>query len=450
MAPAHPRKKVTPGAAASWLAAVAAFALTWVAWGRAHGAEPVGSVAVVPALGAELPEGAAKEFEKSLRASLERIPGIEFVKAELVSTEHSTGDEAPELRRRLDAARDLYDRMELGPAISELRSIRADAEPLFGKLGDAELVPDILLLLALAELADGRPEAHETFMDWARIRPDGKLSSDDYPPKVLKALTDAKKALGPLSVVEVESTPSGAEVTVDSLPRGRTPVSVELPVGRHVVTLNLARYAPMTAPVDISEGDIASVDVTLTADGVGKGLADVAKRIDKGETARDLSPILGRLAAELGVDAVVQPLMERIEGGFLLSALVVRPGSRRFYVWAATTVDGTMHELAVSTALLATIITSGEDSGNLRARSAGGTAPPFPELNPNGALTSLGSSAGTAVPKKRSGGGKLATRWWLWTGVAVVVAGGVVGGLAAGGVFRSELRVRANFPTWEP
>jgi TonB family protein len=101
-------------------------------------------------------------------------------------------------------------------------------------------------------------------------------------------------------VVRVESTPAGANVTVDGTARGTTPVDVhDLPLSAHEVKLELEGYAPTTESVMITaESPRTVVTRTLTRTAPATGTVDVSStpagamvRVDG--TSIGLTPLRG-------------------------------------------------------------------------------------------------------------------------------------------------------------
>jgi hypothetical protein len=70
------------------------------------------------------------------------------------------------------------------------------------------------------------------------------------PPAPTPALSPAKAA--PTGRLVIQSTPSGALVTVDGLRAGETPVTVTVPLGRHEVQVARSGYVPRTDRVDLT------------------------------------------------------------------------------------------------------------------------------------------------------------------------------------------------------
>jgi hypothetical protein len=65
-------------------------------------------------------------------------------------------------------------------------------------------------------------------------------------------------------IVDVASTPSGAEVQVDGVPVGQTPVTTRLPLGSHSVLVTNDRYIPWQGTLEIQWGRASRVHANLS------------------------------------------------------------------------------------------------------------------------------------------------------------------------------------------
>jgi hypothetical protein len=64
--------------------------------------------------------------------------------------------------------------------------------------------------------------------------------------------------------VNIDSRPRGARVTLDGRALGSTPLRVpELPAGGHRVLIELAGYRPVTSTVNIVNGELTRLTLTL-------------------------------------------------------------------------------------------------------------------------------------------------------------------------------------------
>ena len=74
----------------------------------------------------------------------------------------------------------------------------------------------------------------------------------------------ATPATAGTGIVDVDSRPRGARVSIDGRLVGETPIRIpELPVGDHRVQIDLADHKTVTAMVNIVRGEVAKVQVTL-------------------------------------------------------------------------------------------------------------------------------------------------------------------------------------------
>jgi PEGA domain len=70
-------------------------------------------------------------------------------------------------------------------------------------------------------------------------------------------------AAGELAVVTINSTPEGADITVDGRFIGDTPSTARLPSGDRVISIEKAGYKPWKRTVTLTEGGTVTLDATL-------------------------------------------------------------------------------------------------------------------------------------------------------------------------------------------
>jgi len=68
-------------------------------------------------------------------------------------------------------------------------------------------------------------------------------------------------------ILSVETTPSGADVTVDGIYRGASPVMFEIAQGQHSVVLTKDGYQTVQRSVTVVSGQVATVRVTMSKTG---------------------------------------------------------------------------------------------------------------------------------------------------------------------------------------
>jgi len=105
------------------------------------------------------------------------------------------------------------------------------------------------------------------------VKVEGGGSCDSLAPGSVK-ITGTLSALGTLKPIgvppvngylSVSSTPSGASIDVNGMSIGKTPVTgYELATGSKLVTLRLSGYTPEERSVTITDGETATIDVTLS------------------------------------------------------------------------------------------------------------------------------------------------------------------------------------------
>lgn len=66
-----------------------------------------------------------------------------------------------------------------------------------------------------------------------------------------------------LSSVTVESTPSGADITLDGKYVGSTPSKLEVPLGNHLILVQKVGYSPWQRMVGITAGEAIEVNAEM-------------------------------------------------------------------------------------------------------------------------------------------------------------------------------------------
>jgi len=82
-------------------------------------------------------------------------------------------------------------------------------------------------------------------------------------PSADQSSTSAQVADAALSLVDVKSTPDGAEITVDDKYMGSTPSTLRLAPGDHKIKLEKAGFKPWERTLTVSAGATASVNPAL-------------------------------------------------------------------------------------------------------------------------------------------------------------------------------------------
>jgi hypothetical protein len=87
------------------------------------------------------------------------------------------------------------------------------------------------------------------------------------PPEPPVAIPESVVASAPPAtapgVVNVQSTPPGADIDVDGAFVGNAPASLKLPPGKHTVSISSAGFKPWSRDMTVLAGSVTSLDATL-------------------------------------------------------------------------------------------------------------------------------------------------------------------------------------------
>lgn len=167
---------------------------------------------------------------------------------------------------------------------------------------------ELWLRLAAALQLEGEEKAsREAFLQVVRLDPQQKLQARNVEPLSEQPLASARADAETLAsgVLEVDSKPTGARVTVDGEAKGQAPMRLELQSGRHLVKLERAGFYPHVELSDVvakRPGQLtASLTATPTAASLNQVIAGAAEEVGRGEAG----PNVARLAERFGLERVL-------------------------------------------------------------------------------------------------------------------------------------------------
>lgn len=303
-----------------------------------------------------------------------------------------------------------YDNLELGDAITKLGRVVADLDAGWVALDDPEVLVDALLRLGAALVLDGRArDAEGLFARVHALAPERLPDPEIYPEQVTSRFRQVVERVGRagLGTLEVRTTPAGALVYVDGRFRGRAPVTVEdLAPGTHLVRVRAPGFLDEAASANVRPGRGEPVAIRLAPapgaaglgellDGLGGNGAGVVDRIG---TLLHLRVVLV-LRFTAGESGAVE-----VQGLRYDLSSEAPPVRRRATVSADP--EGVEDVVRLAVAL-------GRERGRGRAGGRDTVAHEDHPDRPPGMLE---------IPPEEPG---ITSRWWFWTGVAVVVLGGV-------------------------
>lgn len=214
-------------------------------------------VAVVPfaALSGDVPQRSGTKAAGMLSNELKNAEGLSLVVANHAQAADPYKDSLDAARSKVEEAKELREKRKFSAAEQALnQAIDAYRKGAPG-LQDIGEMQDAYVLLSAVQYLTGRDEEGAKSLDTAlALAPNRELPLAKTSALFNKVVSDARAALqkGPKGSLLVESTPSGASVTVDGVALGSTPLQVsDVPPGVHVWRVQL--------PSGDSTGGVAQV-----------------------------------------------------------------------------------------------------------------------------------------------------------------------------------------------
>ena len=273
-------------------------------------------------------------------------------------------------------------------------------------LTDWESFEDAHLRLAVAAHKGGDDKAaRNTLRIYMSMKPDAKLSSDNFPQMVVEfAEKEGKrifnKGKGKLSVT---SEPSGADVIVDGKVIGQTPLKVEIGVGDHYVVVKGKGAFPMVKKVGINRGfrgtniaaDLKSSSATGSTSDGPVFFAELERRLSTGEVDDGMLPYLSKLTAKLGSSHVVFVVVRKGKGSYDSYPFIYSAEANKLVILESFGFDTQLSRVAVDAYRLSVGVINA-----LAAFPAGQevTTNPFEEMD-KAAAAAAAAAAVVVVPK---------------------------------------------------
>ena len=117
----------------------------------------------------------------------------------------------------------------------------------------------------VAASLDERGLAETSLRRAATLDPQRSLQAGEAAPDLLALARDIERARdsSPRSRVRVDSTPQGAEVTLDGALVGRSPCSIEAPPGMHVLVVSQPGHHTFATALELEAGERTPIEVVL-------------------------------------------------------------------------------------------------------------------------------------------------------------------------------------------
>ncbi len=387
------------------------------------------------ALGRGVEQADLDRVGQALRKALSEAVGGELLSGRAALLQRTAA--SPLVGNRLKTARSLVDKGEelyMSFKFSAAAATLAEAADLFTVLLD-HLEADDVKLLYRARLLEGlswfdanqEAAARTAFTRLIVMRPDFEPDPSLVSPKAREAFRQALAEVrgAGLASLEVRSRPGGAEVVLDGLPRGRTPISIAaLPRGKHHLRLVLPGYQAHSQEIEIRPPASAQREVRLEitpALGALERLRKAALAGQSPELAKGDLDLLAR-SAQLGSIVMVGLLRRSAEPG-------AEPVARDLLVTAFRWSRSGRSAVASLTS-----VADAEADMKRVAESLVGTWPgtQWPEDDPRSVVDFSRALLGVGPDWKEKDTDEdesdgLLSKWWFWTGLAVLAGGAAAG-----------------------
>ncbi len=331
----------------------------------------------------------------------------------------------------LNKARVLYDRALPDQAIPLLDRAVSSLESSMPSTTDSRILMDTLILKALCHQAMGETDlAKESFGMVVTMDPALQLNPINYSPSIIDLFLQVhSEVMGRgLGAIEITTATPGATVFLDGRRVGESPTTVTgLPAGPHFCLVFNEDGYRSHGTIDVEPGARTTFKAELTERIVTEPADSVRGR---SQQTRDLYTSLGE-----HVQADLVLLGGAVEDGQLgLQLYATRTNT--FSKSMTTVIEG--DPLAIAQDLMPVLVNFTTSTGDIRSdRVSAKVLPLYADSNPVLAELLLNQNkSGLLVADENNG-----SRWYLWTGAALVAA---IGATAATLALTSEAPVNSG------
>ncbi len=214
-----------------------------------------------------------------------------------------------------------YDNLELDEAFDFFEQALGAFEDLVAHVGDLNIYSDCLLYMGASEVLRGRSRPAATiFSRLLIIDPERRPDPDVFPPPVVEAFEYASTNMARIreGVLEVTSTPEGADLFVDGVFQGPTPQTLSgLKAGIHYVRVRQQGYTEAGQVVEVSSRRPTQVQLELAATNDGQLIAGLVEQIgiELAENNTGVGGTVRRLGEILGLEVLMTALVSRGDDG---------------------------------------------------------------------------------------------------------------------------------------
>lgn len=327
-------------------------------------------------------------------------------------------DDIPKIENLLEEGKKLYEDAEVEEALSKFNGALNLLEKRIDSLHDYTLLATALFDVGCSwKMLDEDDKAKEHFIKLLAISPDHEAA--DWVDEDTRDFFDSVKSkvmVQPLGELSVTSEPEGATVYLDGRIAGMTPLKLDgVTAGKHYWRIHKNGYRDIGGIVNVREESTAKVKETLSAaDG-----ADMIAEWERMAPSAFGSAAMMKKAVEIGKTG-------KIDRMFLLQTKVETSEEEGIMVKVEMRMVNPAKAAFKEERASFSLPSSGDMSRSEDLRTALDNL--FSDdygFNPVSSIVS-GSLGGDDDGDKDDGG--VATKWWFWTIIGTVVAGGVTTG----------------------
>lgn len=290
-------------------------------------------IAVVPfaALSGDVPQRAGDKAASMLTSELKSAEGFALVDVKKSAAPDPYAARLDEARKLVEEAQALRSKRKFNAAEETLQKALAaykEGAPGLEEIGELQ---DAYVLLSAIQYLTGRDEEGEKTLQTAlALAPARELPLAKTSPLFTRVVSDARAALekAPKGTLLVESTPMGAQVTVDGVSLGTTPLQItDVPAGVHVWRVQLPSGEATGGVTQVVEKKQAKVTgqpqttdpeskilATLSQNKIDQSVLDAAKQ--HAQTVQADMLIFGALSRE-GKKLALDSFVLKVESGEL-------------------------------------------------------------------------------------------------------------------------------------
>lgn len=275
-------------------------------------------------LSGDVPARAGQKASGMLSTEFKNAEGIQFVDLRKGGgADAANSDALAEARKLVDEAKEQRKKKKFRLASEALTKAVASYKANASSVTEIAEVVDAYALLAAVQYNTGRDDEGAANLKTALgLAPDRDLPLAATSQLFARVVSDTKKGVkdAPKGVLQLETTPSGAPVSVDGVPLGNTPLQVkDVPPGLHYWRASLPNGEILGGVAEVASGKTAKVSgASQSKDPESRLLSAVSQnRLDA-----DMVKAAQELSASSGLDILVFGTLSKEGKNLALDAFI--------------------------------------------------------------------------------------------------------------------------------